>query len=627
MNALTLVFAALCIFAIAYRLYGVFIANKVLGLRADRPTPAETCADGHDYVKTNKFVLYGHHFAAIAAAGPLLGPVLASQFGFAPGALWILVGCVLAGAVHDMVVLFASMRHKGNSLAKIAEAEIGKTVGVVASFAFLFILTLTLAGLSIACLNALFESVWGVFVVGSTIPIAVLMGFWMYKIRPGDVKGASIIGVSLLVAAVVGGPFVEQTPWLASILKMSKHQLALAIPFYAFVASVLPVWMLLAPRDYLSTYLKIATVAMLAIGIFFVHPDLKMPAFTQYVGGGGPVIPGPMFPFVFITIACGAISGFHAIIATGTTPKMLDNERDVLFVGYGAMLTEGFVAIMALIAACVLIPADYFAINSAPAVFAKTGMEVVELPRLAAEVGEKIQGRPGGAVSLAVGMAYIFDTLPGMKGLMSYWYHFAIMFEAVFILTAVDAGTRVGRFLLQEMFGKVYPKFAERKWAPGIFITGAIFTSAWGYLVYTGDIASIWPLFGMSNQLLASSALIIVTSMLIRMDKAKYMWVTAVPGVVLAAITAYAGYLQITKVYLPNGKMLLAALASIVLAMIVIVCVACFKRWAELLGMKERVTDIWGESVIYPIPGEAVCLINDPKDGGAAVKGATEKWG
>ncbi len=629
MNAVTLVFAALCIFAIAYRFYGLFIANKVLGLRADRPTPAQTCADGHDYVKTNKVVLYGHHFAAIAAAGPLLGPVLAAQFGFAPGALWIIIGCVLAGAVHDTIVLFASMRHKGNSLAKIAEAEIGKTVGTVASFAFLFILILTLAGLSIACLNALFESVWGVFVVGSTIPIAVLMGFWMYKIRPGDVKGASIFGVLMLIAAVLAGPLVEQTPWLASILKMSKNQIALAIPIYAFVASVLPVWMLLAPRDYLSTYLKIATVVMLAVGIFIVQPDLKMPAFTQYTAGGGPVIPGPVFPFVFITIACGAISGFHAIIATGTTPKMVDNERDILFVGYGAMLTEGFVAIMALISACVLIPADYFAINSAPAVFAKTGMAVVELPRLAAEVGENIQGRPGGAVSLAVGMAYIFDTLPGMSGLMKYWYHFVIMFEAVFILTAVDAGTRVGRFLLQEMFGKVVPKFSERKWVPGIVITGAVFTGSWGYLVYTGDIRNIWPLFGMSNQLLASTALIIVTSMLIRMGKARYMWVTAVPGLVLAGITMYAGYLQITRVYLAPGKenYLLTALACIVLSMIIIVLVACLKRWVELLRIKERVTDIWGDRVIMPLPGEAVCLINDPKDGGAQIKGATEKWG
>ena len=625
MNAVTLVFVSLCIFAISYRLYGLFIANKVLNLRADRPTPAETCSDGIDYVKTNKFVLFGHHFAAIAAAGPLLGPVLAAQFGFLPGALWIIVGCVLAGGVHDMIVLFASMRHKGQSLAKIAESEVGKTVGVVASFAFLFILVLTLAGLSIACLNALFESFWGVFVVGSTIPIAIFMGFWMYKIRLGDVKGASIIGVFLLALAVYAGGAIEPGSTLAEMMKLSKHQIAVAIPLYAFAASVLPVWMLLAPRDYLSTYLKIATVATLAVGIFFVQPVLKMPALTQFVGGGGPVIPGNVFPYVFITIACGAISGFHAIIATGTTPKMINNERDVLFVGYGAMLMEGFVAIMALIAACVLIPADYFAINSAPAAFAKLGMPTVELNRLAAEVGEKIQGRPGGAVSLAVGMAYIFDSIPFMKGLMAYWYHFAIMFEAVFILTAVDAGTRVGRFLLQEMFGKIIPKFNERKWVPGIIITGALFTFSWGYLVYTGDISTIWPLFGMSNQLLASSALIIVTTMLIRMGKAKFMWVSAIPGIFLTFVTMYAGYLNITAVYLPKQLYLLAALASIVMAMMVVVFVGTIKRWFELLQVKERVKDVWGESVISPIEGEA-CLIPLEPDKILQVKSAEEKW-
>ncbi|HMK44022.1 MAG TPA: carbon starvation protein A [Dissulfurispiraceae bacterium] len=628
MNAVVLVFTALCVFAIAYRLYGLFIANRVLGLRNDRPTPAETCADGIDYVKTNKYVLYGHHFAAIAAAGPLLGPVLAAQFGFLPGALWIIVGSVVAGAVHDMIVLFASMRHKGQSLAKIAEKEVGKSVGVVASFAYLFILVLTLAGLSIACLNALFESVWGVFVVGSTIPIAIFMGIWMQMIRPGDVKGASIIGVVLLIAAVVAGPYVEKSA-LAAIFKLSKNQLAIAIPLYAFFASVLPVWLLLAPRDYLSTYLKITTVVLLAVGIFVLQPKLQMPALTDYIGGGGPVIPGPVFPFVFITIACGAISGFHAIIGTGTTPKMLDKERDVLFVGYGAMLTEGFVAIMALVAACVLIPADYFAINSAPPVFAKTGMQVVELPRLAAEVGENIQGRPGGAVSLAVGMAYIFDSLPGMKGLMAYWYHFAIMFEAVFILTAVDAGTRVGRFLLQEMFGKIIPKFSERKWVPGIIITGGLFTGSWGYLVYTGDIRTIWPLFGMSNQLLASSALIIVTTMLIRMGKARYMWVTALPGIALAFITMYAGYLQITKVYLAPGKenYLLATLACIVLSMIIIVFVASIKRWFELLNVKERVKDIWGEEVLIPLEGEAICLVPTDTEHSIQEKIAGTKWG
>jgi carbon starvation protein len=627
LNAVTLVFAALCVFAIFYRLYGLFIVNKVLGVRADRPTPSDTCADGIDYVKTNKFVLYGHHFAAIAAAGPLLGPVLAAQFGFLPGALWIVIGCVLAGAVHDTVVLFASMRHKGRSLAKIAESEVGKTVGVVASFAFLFILILTLAGLSIACLNALFESVWGVFVVASTIPIAILMGIWMHKIRPGDVRGASIAGVVLLALAIYAGPMVEQAPSMARLFMLSKKELAVAIPLYAFTASVLPVWLLLAPRDYLSTYLKISTVVMLAVGIFFVQPQLKMPALTQFIGGGGPVIPGNVFPYVFITIACGAISGFHAIIATGTTPKMVGSERDVLFVGYGAMVTEGFVAVMALIAACVLIPADYFAINSPPAAFAKLGMPPVELDRLAAEVGEKIQGRPGGAVSLAVGMAYIFDGIPGMRGLMKYWYHFAIMFEAVFILTAVDAGTRVGRFLLQEMFGKVIPKFNERRWTPGIVLTGVLFTLSWGYLVYTGDIATIWPLFGMSNQLLASSALIIVTTMLIRIGKAKYLWVTAVPGIFLAFITMYAGYLNITNVFLPKKLYLLASIAAIVMSMMAIVFVASFKRWFELLRITERVQDVWGESVLIPLEGEEMCLLPTEPDKSLQAKIAQEKWG
>jgi carbon starvation protein len=626
MNALTLVFVSLCVFAIAYRFYGLFIANKVLALRADRPTPADTCADGIDYVKTNKFVLFGHHFAAIAAAGPLLGPVLAAQFGFLPGALWIIIGCVLGGGVHDMVVLFASARHKGQSLARIAESEVGKTVGIVASFAFLFILILTLAGLSIAVLNALFESFWGIFVVGSTIPIAIFMGIWMYKIRHGDIKTASIIGVALLAVAIYAGGTIDPNSALAHTLKLSKQQLAVALPLYAFIASVLPVWFLLAPRDYLSTYLKIATIVTLAVGIVFVRPELKMPAVTQFVGGGGPVIPGHVFPYVFITIACGAISGFHAIIATGTTPKMLGNEEDITFVGYGAMLTEGFVAIMALIAACVLIPADYFAINSAPAAFANLGMPTVELNRLAAEVQEEVQGRPGGAVSLAVGMAYIFDTIPHMKGLMKYWYHFAIMFEAVFILTAVDAGTRVGRFLLQEMFGKVIPRFNQTKWMPGIIISGGLFSFVWGYLVYTGDISTIWPLFGMSNQLLASSALIIVTTMLIRMGKKRYAWVTAAPGIFLAFVTMHAGYLNITTMYLPKEMYLLTVLATIVMAMMIIVIAGAFRRWNELLKIKERVEDIWGDMVITPIEGEACVLPVDPELT-TQERRAGEKWG
>jgi len=495
-------------------------------------------------------------------------------------------------------VLFASVRHKGQSLAKIAESEIGKTAGTVASFAFLFILILTLAGLSIAVVNAMFESAWGTFTVFSTLPIAFLMGIWMHKIRPGDVKGGSIIGVSLLALAILVGPYVAASPTWSSLFTLSKHQISIFIPVYGFLASVLPVWMLLCPRDYLSTYLKIGTIAMLAIGIFIVRPDFQMAALTPFIHGGGPIIPGSVYPFVMITIACGALSGFHAIIGSGTTPKMVPNERDVLFIGYGAMLVEGFVAIMALIAACVLVPADYFAINSAPAVYQKLGMVPVNLPDLAAQVQENIQGRPGGAVSLAVGMAYIFSSVPFMKGLMSYWYHFAIMFEAVFILTAVDTGTRVGRFFLQEMVGKIIPKFAEKRWMPGIIITSFLFTGAWGYLVYTGDITTIWPLFGMSNQLLASCALIIGTIMLIRMGKLKYSWMTAVPGIIMAVTTLYAGYLNITLNYLPKQNYLLAVLSVIVMALVLIIFVEAAKRCVNLLQIKMPVKDPYGNLVL-----------------------------
>ena len=599
MNALVLVFTALLVFAIAYRFYGLFLANKVLQLNG-RATPAVYMADGVDYHKTNKYVLFGHHFAAIAAAGPLLGPVLAAQFGYLPGALWILVGCVVAGAVHDMVVLFASVRHKGRSLSMIAETEVGKAAGMVAHFAFLFILILTLAGLSIAVVNALFSSAWGAFVVFCTLPIALFMGYWLYGLRKGDVAGASIVGVVLLFAAVIAGPYVAASPALSKVFLLSKHQLAIVIPIYGFVASVLPVWVLLCPRDYLSTYLKVGTIAALTIGILFVHPTLQMPALTPYIHGGGPVVPGHVFPFVFIIIACGALSGFHAIIGSGTTPKMVANEREILFIGYGAMLLEGFVAIMALIAACVLVPADYFAINSAPAAFAKLGISTVNLPTLAKEVGEQIQGRPGGAVSLAVGMSYVFSNVPGMRHLMSYWYHFCIMFEAVFILTAVDTGTRVGRFLLQELLGKVAPKFLEKKWWPGIIITSFLFTGSWGYLVYTGDIATIWPLFGMSNQLLASSALIICTTMLIRTGKAKYAWATGVPGVCMAFITMYAGYLNVTDNFLPKKLYLLVGFSIAVMVLMVILFLATFKRWVELLQRKQPLVLPEFDTPIYP---------------------------
>ena len=601
MNALTLVFVALCVFALAYRFYGLFLASKVMGLNDDRVTPAVSMADGHDYVQTNKYVLFGHHFAAIAAAGPLLGPVLAAQFGFLPGALWIIIGAVVAGAVHDMIVLFASVRHKGKSLSMIAETEIGKVAGKVASVAILFILILTLAGLSIAVVNAMFNSPWGTYTVFCTIPIAMIMGIYMQKIRPGDVTGGSIIGVVLLAVAIATGPYIAASPDLAPLFTFSKKQIALFIPVYGFFASVLPVWFLLVPRDYLSTYLKIGTIVLLALGILAVHPQLQMPAITPYVAGGGPIIPGAVFPFIFITIACGALSGFHAIIGTGTTPKMIAKERDVLFVGYGAMLTEGFVAVMALIAACVLVPADYFAINAAPKAFQALNMATVNLPALSQAVGEQVQGRPGGAVSLAVGMAYIFSSIPFMKGLMAYWYHFAIMFEAVFILTAVDAGTRVGRYLLQEMIGKVSPKFLDNKWTPGVAITSLIFTSAWGYLVYTGDITTIWPLFGMSNQLLATCALIVGTTMLIRLGKAKYAWVTAVPGIFMIPVTMTAGYQNITKNFLPKGLYLLVVLSIVLMVLMTIVFISAFLRWFKLLQVKERVEDAYGESVIETV--------------------------
>lgn len=598
MHSLTMIFAAACVFAIAYRFYGLFLANKVLGLKAERDTPAVTMADGHDYLKTNKFVLFGHHFAAIAAAGPLLGPVLAAQFGYMPGALWILVGCVLAGGVHDAVVLFASVRHRGKSLSVIAETEIGKLTGKIASVSILFILILTLAGLSIAVVNAMFNSPWGTFTVFATIPIAMVMGVYMQKVRPGDIKGGSIIGVVLLALSIIVGPHVAANPTLAAMLTFTKKELAIIIPAYGFFASALPVWFLLVPRDYLSTYLKIGTIGALAIGIMFVNPVMHMPAMTDYVFGGGPVIPGALFPYLFITIACGALSGFHAIIGSGTTPKMIANERDILFVGYGAMLTEGFVAIMALIAACVLVPADYFAINAAPAAFAKLGLSTVNLPELAAQVGEQVQGRPGGAVSLAVGMAYIFSSVPFMKGMMAYWYHFAIMFEAVFILTAVDAGTRVGRYLLQEMLGRVYKPFADNSWTPGVIICSALFTSAWGYLVYTGDISTIWPLFGMANQLLASCALIVGTTMLIRLGKARYAWVTATPGLLVYPTVMWAGYLNITLNYMPKQLYLLSTMSVILMVLITAVFVGAFSRWSSLLKIDRLITDKDGDEVL-----------------------------
>lgn len=596
-NALTIVFAALCVFAIAYRFYGLFLAQKVLSLDAARQTPAVRQADGKDYVATDRYVLFGHHFAAIAAAGPLLGPVLAAQFGYMPGLLWILIGCVLAGGVHDMVVLFCSVRHRGRSLAYIASTEVDKRTGFVASWAVLAILILTLAGLSIAVVNAMHDSLWSTYTVAATIPIAILMGLYMQIWRKGDVRGATLIGVVLLVLCLLSGPWVAAHPEYFGWLDIDRKTMSVLIPIYGFFASVLPVWLLLLPRDYLSTFLKIGTIGALAIGIAFVMPNFQMPAFTQFVGGGGPIVGGPVIPFIFITIACGALSGFQATIGTGTTPKMIKNERDVLFVGYGAMLMEGFVAVMALVAACVLVPADYFAINATPEKFAALGMSVVDLPTLEAQVHETLAGRPGGSVSLAVGMAHIFAQVPFMENLMAYWYHFAIMFEAVFILTAVDAGTRVGRFFLQEMMGKVWPKFADKNWVPGVIITSALFTGSWGYLVYSGDIGSIWPLFGICNQLLASVTLLIGTTVILRMNKAKYAWVTGVPGVLMTFITFWAGIWLIVNQYLPAKQYLLVTLSILVMVLMVFVIFGTIKRWLELLSIRTTTKDAWGNEV------------------------------
>ena len=600
-NALTLVFAALLIFAIAYRFYGIFIANRVLKLNAKNVTPAVEYADGQDYVVTNKNVLFGHHFAAIAAAGPLVGPVLAAQFGYLPGALWILIGCVLGGGVHDMIVLFASVRHKGQSLATIASKEIGPTIGSVAGLSVLFILVLTLAGLSLACISAMHEAPWSLFTVIITMPIAIVMGLIM-RHRKNSVGFASILGGVLLLFGIIGGHDLMQYEYISNLFHWDVSTISIAIAVYGFLASVLPVWLLLVPRDYLSTYLKIGTILMLTVGIIFVNPNIEMPAFTQFIHGGGPVVGGAVWPFIFIVIACGAISGFHAIIATGTTPKMLGNEKEILFVGYGAMLVEGFVALMALIAACTLMPGDYFAINVPTAVYDSfltnnPTLHQVDLQSYVDKIGVELQGRTGGAVSLAVGMAHIFHNIPFMDDLMAYWYNFAIMFEAVFILTAIDAGTRVGRFFLQEMLGTAIPKFKDKNWLPGVLISSFAFTFAWGYLVFTGNVSSIWPLFGISNQLLAACGLIVCTTMLLRLNRGRYALCSAIPGIFMSVITYWAGYIQVVDIYIPNGQYMLASLAVLALVLMSIVFVAAFRKWFQLMSMPADKVDEYGETV------------------------------
>ena len=542
-NALWLVVAAACTYVLAYRFYGGLLATKVFALDDHNVTPAVRLADGRDFHATNKWVLFGHHFAAIAGAGPLIGPVLAAQFGYLPGALWILIGATLAGAVHDFVILIASVRRDGGSLAKIAATEVGPVTGLAASIAVLFIIIIALAGLGLAVVNALAHSPWGTFTIACTIPIGLFMGFYMDKIRRGKVAEATIIGVTLLLTAVILGHEVAHS-WLGEYFVLSRQSLTIAMAIYGFVASVLPVWMLLAPRDYLSTYMKIGTVLLLSAGIIIIAPELKMPAVTVFAAGEGPVIPGHLFPFLFITIACGAVSGFHSLVASGTTPKMVSLESQVRVIGFGAMLVEGFVSMMALIAATILIPGDYFAINSMLSADALTalGFAPQRINELSQMVGTDVANRPGGAVSLAVGMASVFCALPGMKHLMAYWYNFALMFEALFILTTVDAGTRVARFILQEMGGKIYRPLARHGWLPGSLFSSLAVVGAWGSLIFSGSISTIWPMFGVANQLLAALALAIGTTVLLQMGKARYTAITLVPMTFMFVITFTAAY-------------------------------------------------------------------------------------
>ena len=553
MNALPLMLGVLCVIAIGYRYYSAFIATKVLILDDSRQTPAHRLNDGRDYFPTSKWVLFGHHFAAITGAGPLIGPVLATQFGFLPGLLWLVVGVVLAGAVHDFIILFASVRSDGKSLAEIAKKEISPVAGFTAAIAILFIVVIALAGLGLAVVNALRESSWGTFTIATTIPIGLFMGLYMYRFRKGKIREATVIGVIALIAAVVFGKWIPGSslgPWFT----LSKNGITVCIAIYGLAASILPVWLLLCPRDYLSSFMKLGTIAFLIIGVFVVHPDLKMPAFSQFVDGGGPIIPGKLFPFVFITIACGAISGFHALVGSGTTPKMISLESHIRPIGYGAMLMEGVVGVVSLIAASSLFPADYFAINVTPEKFSQLGMSVVNLPELEREVGEIVTGRPGGAVSLAVGMAQIFTAIPGMKGLMSYWYHFAIMFEALFILTTIDAGTRVARFLVQEFLGKFYKPMEKTDWMPGTIFSSVLVVAGWSYFIFTGSISTIWPMFGIANQLLAGIALCVGTTVIVNLGRARLAWVTLLPLSFVATTTLTAGYKSITDNFMPLAR-------------------------------------------------------------------------
>jgi len=570
-NSFWLLTAAVCTYVVAYRFYSRFMARKIMGLDDNRATPAEVNNDGKDFVPTNKWILFGHHFAAIAGAGPLVGPTLAAQMGYLPGTLWIVIGVVLGGAVQDFIILFGSMRRNGKSLGQIAKEEIGPFGGALALIGVVAIMIILIAVLAMVVVNALADSPWGTFTIFMTLPIAFVMGIYMRYIRPGRVLEGSLIGLVLLFISLWLGEAVASSPTWGPAFTFTKVQLAWMIIIYGFVASVLPVWLLLAPRDYLSSFLKIGTIAILALGIAFTLPPMQMPALTRFIDGTGPVFSGNLFPFLFITIACGAVSGFHALISSGTTPKMIAKESHAPLIGYGSMLMESAVAIMAMIAACVLTPGVYFAINSPAAVIGADSVAAAQtitswgftvtpevLDTLAKDIQEStILSRTGGAPSLAIGMATIFSEILGGKTLMAFWYHFAILFEAVFILTTVDAGTRVGRFILQDMLGNVIPKMKDVTWLPGNLIGSALISAGWGYFLLQGvmdplgGIYTLWPLFGISNQMLAAIAFTVGTTIIFKMGKARYSWVTLLPMAWLSSVTLTAGW---QKLFHPDPK-------------------------------------------------------------------------
>ncbi len=591
-NAIWLVTASGCFFILAYRFYGAFLAAKVAVLDPGRATPAVRLNDGMNYHPTNKWVLFGHHFAAIAGAGPLIGPVLAAQFGYLPGFLWILVASVLAGGVHDFVILVASVRRDGKSLAGIVRDDVGPVSGGAAMFVVLFVMIIAIAGLGLAFINSLTHNPWGVFIISMTIPIALGMGFYLKMNRQPSIPLVSAVGTFLLLSAVIGGHYIPGTAF-GRLLDLGPTALTVLLGVYGFIASALPVWMLLAPRDYLSSFLKIGVVFFLAVGVIFLAPTLNMPPLTRFIGGGGPIFNGPLFPFLFITIACGAISGGHALFASGTTSKMIENEKYILPIGYGAMLTEGFVSVMAVIAASVLMPGDYFAINTTlpAAKVAELGFPVMHLGELSRLVGVDLANRPGGAVSLAVGMTQIFASIPLLKSVMAYWYQFALMFEAFFILTTIDAGTRVCRYIVQDLAGHVYKPLANLHSLAGNILGSLTVVLAWSFFIAAGSLSAVWPMFGAANQLLAMLALCVGTTLILKLRKPAYALVTFLP-MVFMAVTTFTASTELIVVFsraaAQGGEkatlnLVNAVLMVLIVILALIILVDSLFKWRSLL--------------------------------------------